>query len=65
MRRRGVDAHLELDGPYSIVGRAVIVHGNPDDLTSQPSGNAGPRVGCGLIQRLPMPTGGAVSDEGN
>lgn len=39
------------DGSASdIVGKAVIVHANPDDYTSQPSGNAGPRLACGVIQ---------------
>jgi Cu-Zn family superoxide dismutase len=37
----------------SIIGRAVIVHGQGDDLTSQPSGNAGPRIACGLISKNP------------
>ncbi len=37
----------------SIIGRAVIVHANPDDLKSQPAGNAGPRVACGLISKNP------------
>ena len=32
------------------IGRAIVLHGNPDDLTSQPSGNAGPRISCGVIQ---------------
>ena len=36
-------------GDRAIVGRAVIVHAQPDDLTSQPAGNAGPRVGCGVV----------------
>lgn len=31
------------------IGKAVIVHGDPDDYTSQPAGNAGPRVACGVI----------------
>ncbi len=43
------DSLLRLDGTDSIVGRAVIVHGNADDLSSQPSGAAGPRVACGII----------------
>jgi Cu-Zn family superoxide dismutase len=38
-----------LDGPNTIIGRGVIVHAGADDLTSQPSGAAGPRVACGVI----------------
>jgi superoxide dismutase, Cu-Zn family len=38
-------------GPDSIIGRAVIVHANPDDLRTQPSGNAGSRLACGLISK--------------
>ncbi|HET7903783.1 MAG TPA: superoxide dismutase family protein [Candidatus Eisenbacteria bacterium] len=34
-----------------LAGLAVLVHANPDDLTSQPAGNAGPRVGCGVVQQ--------------
>jgi Cu-Zn family superoxide dismutase len=44
-----VDAKLSLDGAASIVGRAVVVHANPDDLTTQPTGNAGGRVAVGVI----------------
>jgi len=39
--------------PKSIIGRAVIVHGGPDDLKSQPAGNSGARVACGLISKNP------------
>ncbi|MCA0270300.1 MAG: superoxide dismutase family protein [Bacteroidetes bacterium] len=42
------DNVLMLDGPNSIVGKAVIVHDKPDDY-SQPTGNAGGRVACGVI----------------
>ena len=42
---------LELgDGPTSIMGRAFVVHGNPDDHVSQPAGNSGKRVACGVIK---------------
>lgn len=43
------DKLLRLGGPLSIVGHSIIVHGGEDDLTTQPSGNAGPRVACGVI----------------
>lgn len=32
-----------------VVGRGIIVHADADDFTSQPSGNAGARIGCGVI----------------
>jgi Cu-Zn family superoxide dismutase len=37
-------------GPDSIVGKAVVLHGQEDDLKSQPAGNAGPRIACGVVQ---------------
>ena len=37
-------------GDYSVVDRAIIVHAGTDDLTSQPTGAAGGRIGCGVIQ---------------
>ena len=43
------DAGLSLEGADSVIGRAVIVHASADDLTSQPAGNAGRRVACGVI----------------
>ena len=43
------DTQLKFDGRDSIIGRGVIVHAGEDDLVSQPSGNAGPRVACGVI----------------
>jgi Cu-Zn family superoxide dismutase len=44
-----VDRHLVLEGPNSIIGRAIVVHAQRDDLKSQPSGNAGGRIACGVI----------------
>jgi superoxide dismutase, Cu-Zn family len=38
------------EGTKAIAGRAVIVHANEDDYVSQPVGNAGGRIACGLIQ---------------
>ena len=37
-------------GPNSVVGRAVVIHANADDYTSQPAGNSGPRIACGVIR---------------
>lgn len=35
-----------------IIGRTVILHSNPDDFHTQPSGNAGTKIACGVIQRI-------------
>lgn len=32
-----------------IIGKVVIIHANPDDFTTQPSGNAGTKIACGKI----------------
>ena len=36
----------------NILGKAIIVHGGVDDFTTQPTGNAGSRIGCGVINKL-------------
>lgn len=43
------DPMIAFEGRDSIMGRGLIVHANADDLTSQPAGNSGPKVACGVI----------------
>jgi len=33
-----------------IIGKSVVIHLNPDDFRTQPSGNSGKRIGCGVIK---------------
>lgn len=35
-----------------VLGRTVIIHSNPDDFTTQPSGNSGTKIACGIIQKI-------------
>ncbi len=44
-----LDTVVTLDGDDSILGRGVIVHEGSDDFTTQPTGAAGARLGCGVI----------------
>jgi len=44
-----VDKHLAFSGPNSILGRGLILHAKPDDLKTQPTGDAGGRIACGVI----------------
>jgi Cu-Zn family superoxide dismutase len=43
------DDYVTLNGAKSIIGRAVVVHAAEDDLNTQPTGNAGGRLACGVI----------------
>jgi len=39
-------------GTTSVLGHSVVLHANPDDLVTQPSGNSGPRIACGVINAM-------------
>lgn len=35
-----------------IIGRTVVIHSGPDDFYTQPSGNPGNKIACGVIRRI-------------
>lgn len=49
--RYSMDIISVTDGPASVVGRGLIVHVQPDDYKTQPTGNAGARSACAVIRR--------------
>ena len=48
--RQEVDTIMLTAGKYSIIGMPLITHRDPDDYVSQPLGNAGPRISCGIVK---------------
>ncbi len=49
-------ADLTIDGEYSIIGKSIVVHAKADDLKTQPAGDSGDRIACGVIVRQwPVP----------
>jgi Cu-Zn family superoxide dismutase len=38
-------------GPADVIGRGLIVHRDPDDFKTQPTGNSGPRIACAVIAK--------------
>lgn len=51
----GLAVSLFLTNRFSVdevTGRTVIIHDSPDDFTTQPSGNSGTKIACGVIRRM-------------
>jgi len=52
--RAKIDVTLDVisigQGPGNIIGRGLIIHADPDDYKTQPTGNAGARIACGVIK---------------
>lgn len=46
------DARVVLEAIFDADGTAVVIHEGPDDYTSDPAGNAGPRIACGVLKQL-------------
>src|SRR4029078_10655150 len=50
------------DGPSAFAGKALVVHLSPDDYATQPTGNSGARIACGVITAPPpRDAGGAAA----
>jgi Cu-Zn family superoxide dismutase len=45
-----VDSMITLEGPHSIIGKSIAIHANADDFTTQPHGNSGGCICCGVIE---------------
>jgi len=41
---------MSLSGADSIIGKSIVVHEKEDDLKTDPAGNSGARIGCGVIE---------------
>ena len=37
---------------FSVIGKTVVIHAQPDDFTTQPAGNSGTKIACGSIEVL-------------
>lgn len=52
-------------GATDLIGKALVVHADPDDYMTQPSGNSGKRIACGVIASPAKPGGIGGNAEGS
>ncbi len=45
-----IDKQIAFEGQNSILGRSIVIHADPDDYETQPTGNSGARIACGVIE---------------
>jgi Cu-Zn family superoxide dismutase len=50
-----IDTLISFEGENSILDRSIIIHADPDDYVTQPTGNSGPRIACGKIEPVENP----------
>lgn len=43
------DVSLQTGQPNDVLGKALVMHAKPDDYKTQPSGNSGDRIACGVV----------------
>lgn len=44
--------YIDKFAPKDIIGRTIVIHANPDDFHTQPSGNSGTKIACGEIKEF-------------
>ena len=49
-RYERIDSAITFEGANNIIGRSIVVHAGEDDFHTQPTGNSGARVACGVIE---------------
>jgi Cu-Zn family superoxide dismutase len=45
-----VNTLISFEGKNSIIGRSIVIHSDPDDYRTQPAGNSGKKIACGVIK---------------
>ena len=48
-----IDHMISFEGKDSIIGKSIVIHADEDDFKTQPTGNSGARIACGIIEAVP------------